>query len=366
LAGQRGVLGWGSALAVVREPGLGWVRGRIWWLSALVLLVAVLREKVDLVIRRIAARQHGAVARAQLLAKGVTRHEIEARMRSSLLLPVHRGVYLVTYGPRASLALEAAAVLACRPSAMLSHRTVGHLMGIPVPPARATLRRHPNRRGARALRELLDAEGGVRVTRSNAERTAFALMRSHGLEPNASDFPIGPYSVDFWFAAERVAVEFDSRRYHDNSKRFVTDRRRNRYLAARDITTVALTDTDLDAYAEEAMRELRETLEARRQLNDSPAITEGRQAPKRHVDLTPLPSRNPARGDRDGPSPTPLRPEPYELDRLRVPAFLVRAVPGDGALRRRAGARFDLAFAALESTSPLASAVGLAASRASR
>lgn len=194
------------------------------------------------------------MARAQLLAAGLTRREIEGRVRSGLLSPVYRGVYLLAYGPRAPLAFEAAAVLACRPKAMLSHRTAGRLYELPVnagrtidvtvvgryrnPPhevsthsitqlhpselhrhegipvtspsltlldlagtltpdaflgalhearvqklvtdrqLRATLERHPNRRGAKALRETLQTEGGIRVTRTRAERVALGLMRS--------------------------------------------------------------------------------------------------------------------------------------------------------------------------------------------
>lgn len=95
-------------------------------------MVGGLREKVDAVIGRIAARQHGAVTREQLLAAGLTARMIDERISTGMLLPVHRGVYLLSWGPRSPLASEAAAVLACSPQALLSHRTAGRLWELPV------------------------------------------------------------------------------------------------------------------------------------------------------------------------------------------------------------------------------------------
>ena len=130
----------------------------------------------------------------------------------------------------------------------------------------ATLTAHPNRRGARALRKLLASEGSVRITRSDAERRTLRVLREHGLEPDASEFPVGPYKLDFYFAVERVAVEYDSRAFHDNPKRFVSDRRRMTYLAARGIMTFPLTSDDIGAGAERAMADLRATLARRRRV----------------------------------------------------------------------------------------------------
>lgn len=280
------------------------------------------------------------VTRAQLLDVGLTRNEITHRIRVGQLVAVHRGVYLVAYGPRPPLAREAAAVLACAPDALLSHRTAARLWGLPVAsprtieitvvgrhqrahngvaihkirelhrterrrfqglpitsPAltlldlsglvsadslqaavhearvkrlvtdsqlRATLERHPRRRGARQLRALLEREGGARLTRSVGEREVLALLRRSGIEPDATNYRIGPYEVDFWFARERVALEFDSRRYHDNPTRFHLDRVRARYLAALGILHVAITDDDLGPNWDRTVREFLQTLRARR------------------------------------------------------------------------------------------------------
>ncbi len=74
---------------------------------------------------------------------------------------------------------------------------------------RATLNAHPTRKGGKALRTLLDTERGPRIVRSEAVRLALRVMRAHGLEPDESDVPIGPYRVDFLFRDERLAVEVD-------------------------------------------------------------------------------------------------------------------------------------------------------------
>jgi very-short-patch-repair endonuclease len=145
---------------------------------------------------------------------------------------------------------------------MLNEARVQHL--VTDADLRATLSAHPTRRGARALRALLASERGPRITRSKAERIALRLLREHGLEPDEADYPIGPYRVDFYFRRERVAVEVDGYRYHSTPRRFVGDRRRTAYLAARGIQVFPLTWDDLHGDGERAMSDLRGTLAARR------------------------------------------------------------------------------------------------------
>jgi very-short-patch-repair endonuclease len=80
-------------------------------------------------ILELAARQHGAVGRAQLLSAGVPGHVIDRRVRSGLLRPVQRGVYRAeaVAGPHAR---EMTAVLACGAGALVSHRTAAYLWGL--------------------------------------------------------------------------------------------------------------------------------------------------------------------------------------------------------------------------------------------
>jgi very-short-patch-repair endonuclease len=69
-----------------------------------------------------AALQDGAISAAQIRAAGLGARVIERRLRAGWLQRVHRGVYLV--GPVAGpLAREHAALLACGPCAVVSHRS---------------------------------------------------------------------------------------------------------------------------------------------------------------------------------------------------------------------------------------------------
>lgn len=75
----------------------------------------------DAVLAALAARQHGVVARGQLLHAGVPPHAIDYRVKTGRLQVLHRGVYRV--GPlRGRYEREMAAVLACGETAVLSHR----------------------------------------------------------------------------------------------------------------------------------------------------------------------------------------------------------------------------------------------------
>ena len=77
----------------------------------------------------LARRQHGVVARRDLLALGFTGKGIRHRVAIGRLHPIYRGVYAVG---RRRLEREGrwmAAVLACEPDAMLSHRSAAALWG---------------------------------------------------------------------------------------------------------------------------------------------------------------------------------------------------------------------------------------------
>src|SRR3954470_14082679 len=80
--------------------------------------------------RDLVARQFGVVALWQVLQRGAGREDFKRRVKARRLHPLHRGVYAVP--PRKALKREAhelAAVLACGPEAVLSHRTAGARWG---------------------------------------------------------------------------------------------------------------------------------------------------------------------------------------------------------------------------------------------
>ena len=139
----------------------------------------------------LAARQHGVVARWQLLELGMHPQAIKHRLRTGRLHPVHRGVYAVGRPELTQLGLWMAAVLACGPGAVLSHESAASLWGIravwgiqihvSVPPER-----DPRRPGIVLHREAeLDVtrHQGIPVTTPLATLIALATRLSRdGLE----------------------------------------------------------------------------------------------------------------------------------------------------------------------------------------
>lgn len=110
---------------------------------------------VDIEIARRAEPQHGLITLRQLTDLGLDKHAVGYRVRVGRLHRVHRGVYAVGHVPPSPLARAMAAVLACGPGAVLSHRWATALWGIdprwrdPVEVTAASRHRH---RGLRVHR----------------------------------------------------------------------------------------------------------------------------------------------------------------------------------------------------------------------
>ena len=82
----------------------------------------------DLTIARLAATQHGVVAREQLLAAGLSRNVVDYRLTKKVLVPVHAGVYRLA-GTRPTWHQRImAATLAT--GAVASHRAAAFLHGL--------------------------------------------------------------------------------------------------------------------------------------------------------------------------------------------------------------------------------------------
>src|SRR5512133_277689 len=78
----------------------------------------------------LAGRQHGVVARRQLLARGAHPQAIKHRVATGRLHPVMRGIYAVGRPQLTQRGRWMAAVLACGPGAALSHFSAAALWGI--------------------------------------------------------------------------------------------------------------------------------------------------------------------------------------------------------------------------------------------
>jgi hypothetical protein len=244
-------------------------------------------DSPDRAVARVAARQHGIVAIAQLQQAGLGRGAVSRRVAAGRLYRVHRGVYAVGHPGLSAEATWMAAVLACGKGAALSHRSAAELCGllelrhgpahVSVPAAggraqRAGIRVHripslgeaqvtrhrgiPVTTPARTLADLRstvspgelrraireaefrrlpvqrDAHVGDRAG-SELELVFLRLCRRHRLPEPEVNVVVGGFEVDFLWRAEGVIVETDGYRAHAGRQAFEDDRRRdNRLLAA--------------------------------------------------------------------------------------------------------------------------------------
>jgi len=132
-------------------------------------------RRADRLLATLAAKQHGIVARWQLLQAGVTARQIELRLQSGRLHEMHRGIYLVGHSVPPPLAVEQAALLACGDRAVLGHRSGANLWNLLPYPASAPVwitippGRTVERPGIRIRRTALEARDirnrhGLRLT----------------------------------------------------------------------------------------------------------------------------------------------------------------------------------------------------------
>ncbi|MQA74127.1 MAG: DUF559 domain-containing protein [Solirubrobacterales bacterium] len=140
-------------------------------------------------ISALARRQHGVATRAQLRRIGVGDRTIDARVRQRRLRRLHRGVYLIglVAPPHAH---EMAAVLACGPGAVLSHRSAASLWQLLPYPGRADAvditvpARNPGLKPGIRVHRAADLPTSETTTRlgipvTTAARTLLDLAASH-------------------------------------------------------------------------------------------------------------------------------------------------------------------------------------------
>ena len=116
--------------------------------------------RADVEVARLAARQHGVVTTADLLACGLTPDGILVRVRNGRLHPLYRGVYAVGHANPTREGWLLAAVRACGGESALSHRT-------------AASARNIIRWEARYPDVLVLGENPPRHPRINGHRTAY-------------------------------------------------------------------------------------------------------------------------------------------------------------------------------------------------
>ena len=259
-------------------------------------------------INAIAVARH-AISRRDLLALGMTSDEIRFQLETVALVRLHRGVYGIGGAPRTREQRWSAAVLACGPTAALSHLSAAALWALtetdPVVidtsiagrskrtrrgvrvhrPSRLepedttdhqgirtttvdrtlidlavvvstrtlerlldeaqhlklldtdnldqALLRNEGRAGVPRLRRVLSRhQPGSTRTRSFLEEAFLLLTREAGLPQPLVNEALGPYTIDFLWRPDRVAVETDGRSAHERIAARERDYRRDAWLHA--------------------------------------------------------------------------------------------------------------------------------------
>ncbi len=107
------------------------------------------------------------------------------------------------------------------------------------------LERYPGRRGTRNLRELLEFDEPVGITRNDFEEALVALVYAHCLQRPRMNADLSVrgrfFQIDALWERQRVALELDSRGVHGTRRRFESDRERDRILVAEGYRTMHVT-----------------------------------------------------------------------------------------------------------------------------
>jgi very-short-patch-repair endonuclease len=140
------------------------------------------------------------------------------------------------------------------------------------PELRDQLERNRNKRGIRALRQVLELPDGPQRTRSGGERRMLRLLREariRGFEANAKAFG---YEIDFLWRDLDFAVEVDGWDGHSGRIAFERDRVKINRLSARGITVMPVSARRLKREPQAVERDLREALaEAQRRRGIGPS-----------------------------------------------------------------------------------------------
>lgn len=238
----------------------------------------------DANVARIATRQHGVITASQLVGAGLSPAGVTRRLAAGRLHRLHRGVYAVGHPRLSNEGRWMAAVLACGPSAVLSHHAAAALwgirrpgkgpvditiagtagrrsdagialhrsttlsgksstrrLGIPVTtPARTLADLHPLLSPARFASAVREAEflrlvtNGEPLTdraRSELEHRFLVLCRRHRLPQPVVNTRVDSYEVDFLWPSARLIVEVGGWESHRTRSAFEDDRARDARLS---------------------------------------------------------------------------------------------------------------------------------------
>ncbi|HEU4393778.1 MAG TPA: type IV toxin-antitoxin system AbiEi family antitoxin domain-containing protein [Solirubrobacterales bacterium] len=269
------------------------------------------RAPTDQAIADIAIGQHGVVSTAQLRLLGIDKHAIHKRVQAGRLHRLHHGVYAVGHRAPSREREWMAAVLACGKGAAISHGSAAALWGLLRPiggPIDVSIPTHTGRGRRRGIRlhrctslragqvtehrgipattparTIADIDGVLPPylvrratrqaeifrfqldvetdrTRSDLERDFLQLCRRHGVPPPEVNVKIGPWTVDFLWRGERLAVEADFYDYHRGRVAFQDDRARELDLRRRGFDVRRFSELQVNEQPAEIAADLRDAL----------------------------------------------------------------------------------------------------------
>lgn len=210
----------------------------------------------------LARRQHGVVARQQLLALGVTRHQVGTLLDQGHLVR-HRvdGVYRAAATPSTPWAESWSAVLASR--SVLAYASAAGHWDIPadgdgrlhvIPADRRRVRMPPTIRVHRVA--LTEGDVTERFGLPITTRTRTVLDCCGPLR-----YPIAGYFAHIAFPDMRLVVEVDGWAHHVNPDRFQADRTKQNAILAAGWSVLRYTWADLVDRPAQVVREIRAQLE---------------------------------------------------------------------------------------------------------
>ena len=122
------------------------------------------------------------------------------------------------------------------------------------------LARNPTHPGAKRLRPFVETRSNP--TRSGLEDDFAVFCKRYGLPTPVTNTYLFGYEIDALFPVERVIVELDGRRFHEDT--FERDRDRDADMLAAGIVTVRITDKRMNQNPEQEASRLNKILEGRR------------------------------------------------------------------------------------------------------
>ncbi len=197
-------------------------------------------RQTDRLIAELAERQHGVVARRQLVDLGVKRGAIGRRLDA----PTRKNGSTNTTPARTLLDL--AATSDRHELARALERAEAQRLSDDIP-LTALLDRHCGNRGVATLRAALrDGAATPRLTRSELERRFLTFLEESGLPLPQTNVWLQPgddwIQVDCLWPDHRLVVELDGRAHHETAAAFERDRRRDRDLVAAGLRVIRVTE----------------------------------------------------------------------------------------------------------------------------